>query len=127
MMFKQINPQNFTRPLIYSLIIMMTAITFSCTNHNKQDILHLNICDTSITKYSTTISTIISNNCASQSGCHGPLPGSVSLEIYQNVKDRATDIVNRIKAGNMPKNNPKLDDCTILKIETWVNKGALNN
>jgi len=27
----------------------------------------------------------------------------------------------------MPQGQPKLEDCTILKIQTWVNRGAKND
>ncbi len=127
MMFKQINT-NMKTFLVFCVFCVMIFSVFSCTNRNKQDIIENSICDTTITKYSTVISTIITTNCNTQSGCHGGVSlGSVSLESYQDVKDRAADIVNRINSGNMPKNNPKLSDCNILKIETWVNKGAQNN
>lgn len=128
MMFKQINMKTTAICFTYIACVVAILSMFSCTNKNKQDILNQGICDTSNTKYSTVISPIITTSCNTQSGCHGGASlGSVSLESYQDVKDRVTDIVNRVNSGNMPKNNSKLDDCSISKIESWVNKGAQNN
>ena len=43
-----------------------------------------------------------------------------------------TEIVKRINLptsdkGFMPKDGTKLEDCTILQINNWVNKGGQNN
>jgi hypothetical protein len=48
------------------------------------------------------------------------------------VKVNMTEIVKRINFPTsdqrfMPKGESKLDDCTILQINNWVNKGGLNN
>lgn len=112
---------------LFSLFFLIGFFT-DCTNHNKQTILGNGFCDTSNTKFAAVIQPIIQTHCNTQSGCHGGINyGSIPLESFQNIKDKYSDILSRIKSGNMPKGNPKLDDCTILKFETWVNKGAQNN
>lgn len=84
-------------------------------------------CDTVNTKYASVIAPILQTNC-NTNGCHGgSSASSILLENYQQVKDNYANILTRINSGNMPKNNPKLDDCKINKIQTWVNKGAQNN
>lgn len=126
-MFKQDNTGKRIKATLL-FIGVVSACTIGCTNRNRQEIMATNMCDTTLTTYSAIVSNIITTKCNDQSGCHGSAsPGSVSLQSYQNVKDRITDILDRIKSGNMPKSNPNLDDCTILKIETWANKGAINN
>lgn len=108
--------------LSFSIILSLS----SCTYRNTQEILG-SVCDTSNTKYSTFVSNFISTNCNSKGGCHGVSPGSISLEAYSDVSSVASDILDRIKSGNMPKGGTKLDDCSIERFETWVNKGARNN
>ena len=113
--------------LLFSIPAFLFILT-SCTNKNKQDLLNTMVCDTTNTKFSTVINQIIVTQCNTQSGCHGaPSLGSISLEGYQNVYDNYAEILTRIKSGNMPKNNPALDVCSILKIENRINKGAQNN
>ena len=127
-MFKQIT---LSRKALFFFPLFISALiaTFSSgTNRKKQDLLNVTVCDTANAKYSNAISVIVTNSCNTQAGCHGSAsPGSVVLESYQSVKDRTGDILSRIQSGNMPKNNAKLDDCSIAKFESWVNKGALNN
>lgn len=108
--------------------VMLLTLFSSCTYRNTEDILG-SICDTSGIKYSTYIQNTIQTHCNSESGCHGVSAGSISLESYTQVTENGvpTDILSRIKSGNMPKGAAKLDDCTISKIEKWVNDGAPNN
>lgn len=127
-MFKQISSLQFGQFLLFFAAFTVLALVNSCTNRNKQDLLSVNICDTANAKYSNAVSVILTNSCNQQAGCHGTnSPGSVLLDNFQAVKDRASDILSRIQTGNMPKNNPKLDACSISKVESWINKGAQNN
>lgn len=122
MMFKQYRTYVYT----LSFLFVCWSMTQGCVNKNKQDIL--GSCDTSDTKFSTVVKPIIDMHCNSASGCHGSISqGAILLEGYQNVKDNYANILVRVKSGDMPKNNPKLDNCTIFKIESWINKGAINN
>lgn len=117
------------RNIIVGLLSLSFAIILSlpsCTYRKTQEILG-SVCDTSNTKYSTFVSTMINTNCNSETGCHGASAGSISLEAYTDVSGLASDILSRIKSGNMPKGHSKLDDCTIERFEAWVNKGARNN
>jgi hypothetical protein len=119
--------KRLTTTLLFSITASLLFL-IGCTSKNKQDLLSTTICDTIDTKFSTVVNQIIVTQCNTQSGCHGsPSFGSISLEGYQNVKDNYASILTRIKSGNMPKNNPALDACSILKIETWINRGAQNN
>jgi hypothetical protein len=118
-------------PVILSLFIWVTLYS-SCSNNSKEELLNLSVCDTTAVKFSTTIMPIFTASCNSQTGCHGSVgQGSVLLESYDNIMDNTstTAILTYIKASAnwMPKNNPKLDDCSINKIQAWVNQGALNN
>lgn len=89
-------------------------------------------CDTSNVTYSQVIAPIINSNCIS---CHSQslAQGNVNLEGFNNVKTYADNglllAVIRHEPGvtPMPQNGNKLSDCTILKIEKWVNEGSQDN
>lgn len=92
----------------------------------------LNPCDTTNVTYSGTIQPMLQQSCYS---CHSDAAnlGSVSVEGYDNVLALVNDgrLVGSInyQAGfsPMPSNAPKLSDCNLLKIDTWISHGALNN
>ncbi len=108
------------------IIFIFINIFLACTNKNKQEFVAQ--CDISNTSYINDIVPIINTHCNSQSGCHGGVDiGSISLETYNDVKENIDDILVRIKTGNMPKNNSKLEDCLIAKIQEWKNLGTPNN
>jgi hypothetical protein len=81
------------------------------------------VCDTAAVTYSKNISAILKTNCYA---CHS------DFESYDMVKANMTEIVKRINlptssTGFMPKGGTKLDDCAILQLNNWVNKGGQNN
>ncbi len=119
--------QTISIALLFSIVSI--GIMQGCTYAHKDKVLgNSGICDTTNTKFAAVIQPIITTYCNTQSGCHGGSNlGSISLEGYNNVKDNYTSILSRIKSGNMPQGSPKLDDCTILKVQTWVDRGAQNN
>lgn len=113
--------------LVGSIVILL--ILQSCSYAHKDKVLgNSGICDTTNTKFATVIQPMMTTYCNTQSGCHGGSNlGSISLEGYDNIKDNYSSILTRINSGNMPKGSPKLDDCSIQKVQTWVNRGAQNN
>jgi hypothetical protein len=91
------------------------------------------VCDTATVTYSKNISAILKTNCyACHSDVTSSVNGTISFESYDMVNADMTEIVKRINLPTssqsfMPKGGSKLDDCTILQINNWVNKGGLNN
>lgn len=89
-------------------------------------------CDTTNITYSGSIEPIMSSSCT---GCHsGSAPaGNISLANYGEVVTAAQNgsLLGTIRHENgwspMPKNGNQLDDCSITKIEIWVNSGTPNN
>ncbi|MDQ3049842.1 MAG: hypothetical protein M3Q95_03040 [Bacteroidota bacterium] len=89
-------------------------------------------CDTSSVTYSLTVKPILDQNCMS---CHSQAlqQGGVILETHADVVTYVTSgqllgSINHLSGFSpMPQGGPKLNDCNILKIETWVQAGALNN
>lgn len=120
----------------YSAIAVLIAMCLlSACYYDKEDKLYpnsgLSSCDTSSTKFSTDISVIINNNCAT-SGCHsagGQLP---DLSTYDGVSNNIVGIQGRAidakddPSRRMPAAGP-LNACDLQKLQIWINKGAQNN
>ena len=113
--------------IFLGIVFCLITIVFfhSCTNNSKQALLG-NICDTTETKFSANINTVITAKCVS---CHNnsSQSGGINLEGYDQVKNNTEGIIRTMKNGTMPKSGERIDDCTITKIQTWVNRGSQNN
>jgi cytochrome c553 len=89
-------------------------------------------CDTANMKYVTNIQPVIQANCY---GCHGngAAAGGISLATYAGVKQQVSSgrlmgaITHASGYKPMPMGAAKLDDCTINKIQAWINRSAANN
>ena len=89
-------------------------------------------CDTSNVKFGATVYPLMQNYCV---GCHsGNSPsGGISLSTYNNIKAAALNgslfgsINHSAGYSAMPKNLPKLNQCNINRIKSWIDAGALNN
>jgi hypothetical protein len=83
-------------------------------------------CDTVNTAYSARISPLISTHCAT-SGCHVPNGQLPDLSNYNDVAANVDIIEQRaIIEKTMPPAGP-LPPCDIIALQTWINRGALNN
>ena len=91
-------------------------------------------CDAKTVTYSGFIKSFISTTCAT-SFCHGGSApaGGLALGDYNVLKTTAASgrlygaISDTQGFSPMPKDNPKLDGCTIAKIKSWIDAGALDN
>ena len=91
-------------------------------------------CDSTNMSFATNIYPIIQTYCT---GCHKPgaASGSVDLTGYSNLLAQVNNgkLMKTIKHETapgivaMPYGSQKLSDCTISKIQSWVNAGAPNN
>lgn len=89
-------------------------------------------CDTVNMSFSGDVFPVIQNKCL---GCHsGTSPqGNVRLETHGQISTHASSgrllgaIDHQQGYTPMPYNQPKLDECTIAKIRSWINDGAQNN
>jgi uncharacterized membrane protein len=89
-------------------------------------------CDTVNMSFSADVFPIIQNKCL---GCHsGTSPqGNVRLETHAQISNHAGSgkllgaIDHQSGYTPMPYNRPKLDECTIAKIGSWINDGVQNN
>lgn len=121
-----------------SISILMILLLSSCY-YDKADILYpqsnVSNCDTTNITYANQVSQILNTYC---NNCHGAttaaaVGGGINLSNYSSMKAHVDNgsLINSIlqngKASPMPKNANKLDNCSINKIQIWINKGALNN
>ncbi len=122
------------RILLPALVLLALS---SCYNDNYEE-LYPNPCNTDSVTYSGTVSPILVTNCASASGCHKSKAVDptnftvVELDQYAGAKAAAggnlLNVINHVSGFSaMPKNNSKMDDCTISKISKWVADGAPQN
>lgn len=93
-------------------------------------------CDTLDVSYLADIAPIISEHCLK---CHGPSPkpGAASfhnynrLNIYLLVKaDTFLESIQHIESNGvepMPEGKPKLSDCNIALIRSWIREGIKDN
>lgn len=90
-------------------------------------------CDTTAITYLQTIQPIIAQNCLGSCHSQASQIGGIVLEGHTALADVAATgaLLGAIKHepgfSAMPQGQAKLDDCTILKIEKWVNDGSPNN
>ena len=89
-------------------------------------------CDTSAMSFSSDIMPILNSKCK---GCHsGAAPsGGIALTNYAEVMaidttgQLAGAINHELGYSAMPQGLPKMDDCTIAKIMSWIHAGSPNN
>lgn len=113
-------------------ILATTIVWVSACSKDSEDEFAAQQCNTENMKYSTDILPIISANCY---GCHGngTVTNGIDLDGYAKLKIQAGngDLVGAVShaAGYtpMPYNAPKLSDCDINKIKSWVQNGAPDN
>ncbi len=123
---------------IYTIfLICIASITLSACFYDKADVVYPTAalsCDTTNVTYSNQIVSILNAQC---NYCHGAAANSIGGGIYLNTYAALKPYINNGsflnsilqngKASAMPKNGAKMDNCSILKIQSWINKGALNN
>lgn len=117
-------------------VVLLSLLITSCYNDNKEELYENHNtagCDTSDTKFSSTIQEIFVANCA-LSGCHSATSqqSGLNLSSYADIAAIANDgrLEARITSNDMsfvmPPNN-RLPQCEIDKILKWTSNGAQNN
>ena len=120
----------------YFIIVMMLS---ACSYDNLEE-LHP-VCDSTVAiSFAGDILPIFTGSCgAGDFNCHqtDASESGYGLETYDEVIltiDNSGNFLKTIKHDQsissskwMPRNAPKLDGCTILKIEAWINRGRLEN
>lgn len=115
--------------LKWSIAIMaLSAIIFSCTNDNEEELFPV-ATDPSSPQISfvNQVQPIIENNCAI-TGCHVAGAQSPNFRVDANIRSNATLIRARTIAETMPPNSrPDLAQEQIDIIVAWVDQGAKDN
>lgn len=118
------------RVLYLSVALLLVIFTLSCSNDNYEEFYGDNACDTLNVSFSEVIDPIMTRNCKT---CHFQGNGTgVTLVSYEDIKASAENgsLLGSIKHEQgwspMPQGG-KMDDCTISKIEAWVNNGTPND
>ena len=125
--------------LKYCCVLVVIAISLNACYYDKADSIYpdttATTCDTVNITYSNQVLSIVNTNC---NNCHAAavansIGGCINLSTYTAMKPYITNgsflnsILQNGQAAPMPKNASKLSSCNILVIQTWINKGALNN
>lgn len=121
--------------LIITISILSVSLFESCY-YDKEELLYPNSklpCDTSaVAKFASDVLPVMNTSC-NPSGCHNSTDASsgVILDTYAGVKIQALN--GRLMSstnqtnGTMPKGSSKLPNCTLAKIQKWINSGSPNN
>lgn len=111
----------------------MSLMTWNACYYDVEEELYPSTeCDTEDVTYSGTVVPILQNNCYV---CHGEdvNTAGITLEGYDNIIQYVNSgrLLGAIKHEPgytpMPQGEAQLPDCTIAKIEQWVQEGAPDN
>ncbi len=117
---------------IFKLLFLSGFVLVSSCNHQNEKDLYpdqLASCDTSNLTFNSRIIFLLAEKCFA---CHShPVADlwgdAIHLETYADVTSRIKQISDAInhtgKYLPMPENGDKLDACTLMLIDTWINKG----
>ena len=114
---------------VFVFAVLVLLIPTSCYYDNEVEQYGITTCDTVAMSYSQDIRPIIDANCVS---CHAPggQQESSPFDTYDGLKNYADNrkIVNRVNGvGAIMPPSGAISKCDQLKIEAWVNAGALDN
>ena len=115
-----------------TLLTISAAMHLTSCSYEKADIPVPDCVALSTATFSAIIAPVIQNKC---DGCHNNTNsrGNISLEGYDKIKQMATSgrLLGTIRHtpgfSPMPIGAAKLDDCTILSIQHWIEDGSPNN
>ena len=125
-------------------LLPLILLWSSCEEDNLETLIKNNecdtcqsvVCDTTFTiSYANDIRAITLKYCDKcHSALNAPIYGNGNiLDIHSGLADRAasgtlTCVINHgVDCPPMPKDDPKLSDCNIARIEAWVRQGYPNN
>lgn len=113
------------------LTILFSAILSSCAYDIESDLGNLD-CEHNDVSYSLEVLPIIDDACYN---CHGngETSGGIDLDGYDAIISSVLNgkllcsINHDDDCEAMPQSAPKLPDCDIVLIRTWIDEGAENN
>lgn len=115
------------------ILLALLVLLFEGCYYDVEDELYptTGLCDTTTVTYVATIAPLLNRSCIS---CHsGSAPsGNIDLSNYTNVKLYADDgslygsMSHNPNWSQMPQGGNKSDDCSLLKVKTWIERGSPN-
>jgi uncharacterized membrane protein len=129
----QENQKKMKKPFYFSAIVIVALfagqLLFTGCYYDKEELLYpgSNICDSGVVTYTSKVQYILSTNCYS---CHaGGFPsGGIKLDTYNDAKANAARMYGAVSHSSgfqpMPQNMPKLSNCNIQAIKTWLDTGT---
>ena len=120
------------RKLAFVPVFILVLLSVpSCSYDNLDDYYSDAVCDTLDVTFSDDVYPIIDRNCL---GCHyaGNSIG-IELETYSDIvalagQGRLQGAIKHLPGYEpMPRGGDKLDDCSIAKIDIWINQGSPQN
>lgn len=128
------------RVSLFFLMLLTIGMLISCYNDNLSEMTPASgvaggSCDTTgVMTYSLHVSVVLKTNCGTSNSCHSSRNTSgYDLSTYQGVKAVVVSgkLISSItwtgSATRMPESGPKMNECNIIKIQKWIDEGALNN
>ena len=117
------------------LVLVILVCCFSSCYYDKAELVYpaAAACDSTNSKYSTTVVPILNSNCYSCHSGSATSGGGIKLDTYVNLKVYVTNgqllssILQNGTVPAMPQGAGKLSDCNINKIAAWINNGSINN
>jgi hypothetical protein len=114
------------------LVTLLCIALLSSCRYNKEELLYNNTCDTSNVKYSVQVVNMLAASCVS---CHSGASASGGIMLDDYTKVRAVAVSGKLLGAithspgyrAMPDFAPKLPECRIAEIRTWIRNGMLNN
>ena len=115
------------------IVIVISGIGMSGCYYDNVEELYPDGCRTTDVSYSEGVVPILeANQCLS---CHnsGNEQGGIPLEGYDNVLERVEDgsLMGAIRHEDewepMPLTGNKISNCSINRLQSWIDAGALNN
>jgi hypothetical protein len=111
------------------VLVLISMVVTSCYYDNEEYLYPgLNGCDVTAVSFSQHIEPVISNTCTS---CHTGAGASAGIRLANH-----TEIVAAINTGRfmgavkheagfspMPQGAPKLDECSVKRLEAWIAAG----
>lgn len=119
---------------MYVILFPALLLLGSCYFDKEETLYPSGNCVTTAIRYSETIKPIMDENC-SIPGCHNAttIAGGYDFTGYNDLKRSAGNgsllgsITHDAGFALMPEGRPKLSDCKISQIRSWIDGGALNN
>jgi hypothetical protein len=122
-----------TRKLKLLLAACVCCVTVAGCYYDNVEELYPDGCRTNDVRYADHVVPILeANNCLS---CHndGDEQGGINLEGYENVLERVEDgsLMGSVRQQQdweaMPLTGNKMSNCSIDRLQSWIDAGALNN